>query len=79
MSWANRCGATDDTTIMDIVDARRVTGERSSRTDRSRHVGLAKKLLRNAPTSPSLLTTLSKTLIRHSQPLIFDATLTPYL
>jgi len=79
VSQASGSGTADDMTIIDVVDTRRVTGERSSRVDRSRYVGLAKKLLRNAPISPGPLTTLSKTLIRRSRPLIFIATPTPYL
>jgi len=79
VSRASGSSVTDDTTIMDVVDARRVTSERSSRADGSGHIELAKKMLRNALMSPSLLTTLSKTLIGHSRPLIFIATLTSYL
>jgi len=79
MCRANQGGTVDDMTIVEVVDVRRVTGKRSSRVDGSRHVGLATKLLRNALTSPGLLTTLSKTLIGHSRPLIFITTLTPYL
>jgi len=79
MFWIGRPSTTDHTTIVEVRGARRVTGERSSRADWGGHVGLAKKLLRNASTSPGLLTTLSKTLIGRSRPLIFIATPTPYL
>jgi len=67
-----------DMTIIDIMDVSRVASQRSSRADVG-HVGLVSKLLRNTPTSPGLLTILGKTLIRHSRPLIFIATPTPYL
>jgi len=79
MRRIGRPSTTDHTTIVEIRGARRVTGKRSSRAGWNGHVGLAKKLLRNAPTSPGLLTTLSKTLIGRSRPLIFIATPTPYL
>ena len=76
--WIGGPSMADHMVIVEVQGAGRVTSQRSSRADGG-HVGLAKKLLRNAPISPSLLATLSKTLIRRSRPLIFITTPTPYL